>query len=305
MARVNHRRSLGVLSSMSDLDLMPRTRRMSRHGVIALTVAVVTVGAFLLGALLGTSTGSTDEGTTVRGEPTRATVQPANVEPAPGVEREPEPQPQRVLLIGDSIMENTGDHLLSELRRIYGDDLIVRVEGHPGSGLLTSEKYDWPNHFGEILNEFDPDIVVALFAGNYPSEWPYVTGPDGQPMLPDSPEFHQAWQDASAQVSNRALQSGSSMWWITPPPMREAATWGRRSDNLGQIYRGLAADMAGVEVIESAPVVGGPNGEFVLELPDPDTGVMRQARSVDGLHLTSFGGRLLARAVAYHLSVRG
>lgn len=98
-----------------------------------------------------------------------------------------------------------GDHLLAELRRVLAENVIVRVEGHPGSGLLTPEKYDWQRRFDKMLAEFDPEVLVALFVGNYPTECPYVVGPDGWSILPDSPEFHQAWRHAAAQVTERAV----------------------------------------------------------------------------------------------------
>ncbi|MCZ7529929.1 MAG: hypothetical protein M5U31_06055 [Acidimicrobiia bacterium] len=265
-----------------------------RQGLVLVALLVV-AGAFLM----GTSTGSPDTGRLVTSEPAAPPAGSGSLTLSPGPGTEPEPL--RVLLIGDSIMENTGDHLLSELRRVLGDNVIVRVEGHPGSGLLTTEKFDWQRRFDEMLAEFDPDIVVALFVGNYPTEWPYVIGLDGQPILPDSPEFHEAWRNAAVQITDRAVTNGASMWWITPPPMRDPGTWGQRAVDLAELYRSLVTSIPDAEVIESASAVGGIDGGYVEELPDPETGVLRTVRSADGLHLTSFGGRLLAAAITYNL----
>src|SRR6187401_1059096 len=70
--------------------------------------------------------------------------------------------PERVLLVGDSVMNQTGAALTNILR---DDD--VRNEGVNGSGLLTPDYLDWPAQLRRLLDRFDPDVVVFLFVGNF------------------------------------------------------------------------------------------------------------------------------------------
>lgn len=237
----------------------------------------------------------------------RAQSTPRVVEPAPAVTRttvspERPVRPLRILLVGDSIMENTGDHVLEQLRMIYGDDVVVRVEGHNGSGLLTESPVDWNDHLEGMLRDFDPDVVVGLFVGNYPAAWPYVAGPDGRPMLPNSEEYFAAWRSAAEDLTQRVVAGGAKMWWVTPPPTDHGEMWDTRVARNAEAYRRIAATHPGTEIIESGDAIGGPAGGFVAELPDPATGRVRPVRHSDRIHLTSFGGRLLARAIAFHLS---
>ena len=71
-----------------------------------------------------------------------------------------------VLLVGDSIMKSTGPALADQL----GDRYRVHNEGVNGSGVLTPDVFDWPAQLPASLNQFDPDVVVMLFIGNYTSD---------------------------------------------------------------------------------------------------------------------------------------
>ena len=62
-------------------------------------------------------------------------------------------------------------------------------------------------------------------------------------------------------------------------------------------YERVAADWPFVRLIDAADAVGGPNGEWVSQLPDAD-GRLYYVRVPDTVHLAEHGQRLLAREIA-------
>src|SRR4051812_7951313 len=72
-------------------------------------------------------------------------------------------QPERVLLVGDSIMRQTGPALDDS----FGRDVSIDNEAVNGSGLLTPHDVDWPKRLARLVADDDPAVVVFLFIGNY------------------------------------------------------------------------------------------------------------------------------------------
>jgi len=67
-----------------------------------------------------------------------------------------------------------------------------------GTGLLTG-LVDWLEQTRQILKTEKPDVVVAIFVGNYFP--PPLRDPSGAVIVADSPAFYRAWQDRAARIS--------------------------------------------------------------------------------------------------------
>src|SRR3954470_14335508 len=88
----------------------------------------------------------------------------------------------RVTLIGDSIMKQAGCAIGASL-----SDLGVTTYRHgvSGTGLLAGPG-DWMSTAKQLLAAEHPDVVVAVFVGNYLQ--PAVDAA-GKPIVADTPEF--------------------------------------------------------------------------------------------------------------------
>jgi hypothetical protein len=194
--------------------------------------------------------------------------------------------PRRVLLVGDSIMNQVAE----PLRRRLGPEVDVRNEAVGGSGLLTPEVVDWPARLRQVVENWDPDAVVLLFVGNYIGDrW---ETPDGHVIQDKSdPAFFEAWAARSDESMSVLADEVDEVVWVLPPPMRSAEDQ-RVVERLREIYLGLEDRWPGIEYVDGAEVLGGPDGEFVPRGRDPD-----------GVHLRREGAQRLAEAI--HESLTG
>ncbi|HSD09606.1 MAG TPA: hypothetical protein VLF14_01380, partial [Candidatus Binatia bacterium] len=87
-------------------------------------------------------------------------------------------RPLRVLLVGDSVLDQMGSHAQIALRQAGAEVLTV---GRWGSALFTRDQYDfgavaanpppgtWLGDAPGLIDDFDPDVVAIYLNHNY---WP-------------------------------------------------------------------------------------------------------------------------------------
>jgi hypothetical protein len=198
---------------------------------------------------------------------------------------------EHVLLVGDSIMRQTGPALANQL----GGDFTVHNEGVNGSGLLTPAIVDWTDRLAQDLARIDPDVVVFLFIGNYtddPTQF-WFTADGEQIRSVEAEPFAREWGQKVDQAMAMIEDTGAEVVLVLPPPMPNARLQGV-ADRLRAEYERVAAEWPFVRLVDAADAVGGPNGEWVETRSGP-AGNPRPVRLPDGVHLTDYGERLLAR----------
>ena len=198
---------------------------------------------------------------------------------------------REVLLVGDSILRQTGPSLQEELGR---DD--VRNEAVNGSGLITPSVFDWQAAVPELL-EGDPDVVVVLFIGNHTDE-DVPLDPDGDPIEKGSPEFFAAWGEAAEQLAVTLVEAGVEIRWVLPPPMLDPANQAV-ADGLAEQYRAVAERDPEVVLVDASEVLADADGRFLAQV---DVGGQTvPLRAGDGVHLDEAGAQRLAALIAASL----
>lgn len=193
----------------------------------------------------------------------------------------------RVTLIGDSIMVQASCAIA---RGLAGIGIQTSRHAVSGSGLLTGT-VNWLAETRHILRTERPDVVVAIFVGNYAP--PPLHDASGAVIGADSPAFYRLWQRRAQQLSAVVRASGARMYWVSPPPIKVPRI--DRSQRLYDGYRTL-----GDHVLSSGQVLAGPHGS---EVPAKLTcGRRRAIRAVDAVHLTDDGGRIYGQQIAHDLS---
>jgi uncharacterized protein len=202
---------------------------------------------------------------------------------------------QHVLLVGDSIMRQTGDALDHQL----GDGWRIHNDGVNGSGLLTPDYFDWSDILEQDLARTDPEVVVFLFIGNYTDDPSELWQADDGSTVGDvsSPAFAREWgQEVDAAMATIAEASDAEVVMVLPPPMATPELQGV-ADALRREYRRAAERWPFIRLVDSVPVLGGPDGEWV-GFKETAGGDVLPVRTGDGVHLARQGQRLLARAIA-------
>lgn len=204
------------------------------------------------------------------------------------------PSTEHVLLVGDSIMRQTGPALDHRL----GDEFTVHNEGVNGSGLLTPAVFDWPDRLDQELARTDPDVVVVLFIGNYtddPEEfWTTAAGRSVREVGSDA--FSREWGRQADAAMAAIAETDAEVVLVLPPPMATAELQDV-VDALRAEYERVAERWPQVSLVDAGAAVGGPDGEWVAELPTADGRVLA-VRVPDTVHLAEYGQRLLAREIA-------
>src|SRR5262249_13340211 len=127
---------------------------------------------------------------------------------------------QDVLLIGDSIMNQSGDFVAAQLRKEQQlDDVKVEKDAVNGSGLMTPHVYDWDSQIDELVNAPPPKVVVLLFTGNS-SDTDLFVGSDGTPIPNDyGTAFFDEWGRQAETITRSLQQKGIVVDWVLPPPL--------------------------------------------------------------------------------------
>ena len=200
------------------------------------------------------------------------------------------PSTEHVLLVGDSIMRQTG----GAIERQLGDGWTVHNEGVNNSGLLTPGFFDWADQLEQQLAQTDPDVVVFLMIGNYTSDPAEFWRSPGGELVRDigSPAFAQQWGRQADAAMAAIAESGAEVVLVLPPPMPTDALQAV-VDALRHEYRRIARQNDFVRLVDAARPLGGRDGEWIGFRPGEDVPV----RVADGVHLAPRGQRLLAQAI--------
>ena len=137
---------------------------------------------------------------------------------------------RKVLLIGDSIMQQAGPAATGDLSR---EGYQAQVQAYFGTGLLDT-RFDWLGKMRQLVDQYRPDIVVVEFVGNYGG---FGTRPGISEM---SPQFYAAWATAAQQATDILTSRHAQVYWVLGPAMGKTALQARATA-LGRIYLGLQA----------------------------------------------------------------
>jgi hypothetical protein len=196
----------------------------------------------------------------------------------------------RVALIGDSIMDQPSCAIAEGLS---GVGITTSRHAVSGSGLLSGW-IDWVAETRRIMQREHPDIVVAIFVGNYPP--PLLRDKQDQEIRPDTPEFYAAWQERAVALSGIVKSFHASMYWVSPPPIAQGPL-----SHAARLYDGYRT-IPGDHFLDSGKVLAARNGE---QVPAIETCQRRQiVRSSDTVHLTDDGARVYGEQIAHDLSAR-
>jgi len=159
-----------------------------------------------------------------------------------------------------------------------------------GSGLLTG--MDWLTQTRQILRTERPDVVVAIFVGNYYP--PLARDKSGALIAADTPAFYRAWQEHAQLLSAEVHAAHARLYWVSPPPITIAPL--ARAVRLFDGYRTIKGD----HILFSGRVLAGPHGSEIVA--KQTCGHRRVIRVSDGVHLTYDGGRIYGQQIAHDLT---
>jgi putative cell wall-binding protein/lysophospholipase L1-like esterase len=188
--------------------------------------------------------------------------------------------PVKVLMLGDSTATAPAYSLTRMLNDLGGSAAPDKAIGG-GTGFARPDVLDWVDYSRRIMAERDPDIVTMIIGAN---DGQGMTLPDGRVLRFGTAEWKAEYARRVGAAMDAMAVDGRMVVWMSEPPM------GREPLNSEMmLIDDLVASVARTrEVVwlDTRPLFGGPNGEYVNN----------GWRTSDGVHFTVAGGDRLASA---------
>lgn len=199
-------------------------------------------------------------------------------------ENEQSPVHCRIMLLGDSLMEDLGPAMHRSLRHRKGLHFILTAKY--STGLTRPEYFNWPENMENAVAATHPDIIVFFIGAN-----------DGMPIKKDGrtvyPNSGEAWRSAYRTKMVELFEIGRrykcEMIWIGLPPM--GSRYARILAETAQAQRD-GCDEQGIRFVDTVPILGDENGQFRTYMTDSQGKAVR-LRTKDKEHLSPIGNKLV------------
>ena len=193
----------------------------------------------------------------------------------------------RILLVGDSLMQGLAPHLISQLKRKYKVE-SMDLSKH-STGLTYPAFFDWPATVEDAFELEDYSVVIVFLGANDP--WDMTI--QGRYIRFGSEPWTAVYRERVARIINTAAQHRARLVWLGVPPLGREDLVGK-APKLNAIYAEEADKMPlFARFVATDPTLTADGSSFTRFLELPDRGSV-MVRTDDGVHFTTQGHRLLA-----------
>jgi len=201
-------------------------------------------------------------------------------------------KPYRILLVGDSFMAVAGGFgdILEQKLVGFGDTVVLR-KGKVSSGLSRPDYYDWNKEAASAINTFKPNVTIIMMGTNDAQS--FATNINGKKTVAafGSEQWDAEYAGRAASFARLFTDAGSIVYWIGLPSMRNA-TYGQKITRLTKLQESAVNANNRAKFVPAQTMLSG-NNAYEPFVPDAQ-GIMRATRNPDGIHLSYFGGTILA-----------
>lgn len=193
----------------------------------------------------------------------------------------------RILLVGDSLMQGLAPHLITNLKRKYKVE-SMDLSKH-STGLTYPAFFDWPATVEDAFELEDYSVVIIFLGANDP--WDMTI--NGRYIRFGSEPWAAVYRERVARIINTAAQHRARLVWLGVPPLGREDLVGK-APKLNAIYAEEAGKMPlFARFVATDPTLTADGSSFTKFLELPDRGSV-MVRTDDGVHFTTQGHRLLA-----------
>ena len=194
----------------------------------------------------------------------------------------------KVLLVGDSMMQGLGPHIVSSLSR---NNAVQTVDlSRHSTGLAYPHYFDWPNTILQKLQSEKFALMMIFIGAN--DTWDIVI--DGKYTSFGNPKWIEVYSERVEKIILTAKAYNVRVLWLGAPPMgREKMV--DRIPTLNSIFIKATEKYPGVaRYVDTGPTLSSDGKTFSKFIELPERGKV-MVRTDDGVHFTVNGQRLLAQ----------
>ncbi|MEG4071584.1 DUF459 domain-containing protein [Microcoleus sp. Pol14C2] len=222
---------------------------------------------------------------------TKATVEP----PKPANAKKPTPAKpkltrpyRRFLFIGDSVMFDLGIQLQYTLKKKY-NIADTKIDYKVSTGLNRIDYYDWYARTRQVLNNYQPDVVIVLFGANDPQN---IIDFQGKARVVMTKEWQKAYQERVERYA-KLLDASSvrKVYWIGQS-IPKKSFYLKAFPIMNDIYKNASKSSSKIEFISTWETFG-QAGKLVPVVANK-SGKRGYVKNNDGLHFTSHGAQIIS-----------
>ncbi len=213
---------------------------------------------------------------------------------AAGLSARPATKPERILVIGDSMMQVTAHALNRRIDRI--PNVQNRRHTSLGSGLARLDVFDWHEKIQELVNDFDPDATIVWFGAN--DLQPMQT--DNGIVRPGTPEWSVEYEHRVGIAMDRlSARDGAYVYWLELPDMRDQRV---QSDValINRMIENAAEQRDQAFFVPTQTLLSREPGVYSPYIIGP-RGLPVQIRDPDGIHLNRTGAERITEYLVEYI----
>ena len=193
----------------------------------------------------------------------------------------------RILLVGDSLMQGLAPHLITGLKRKYHVE-SMDLSKH-STGLTYPAFFDWPATVEDAFELENYTVVIVFLGANDP--WDMTI--HGKYIRFGSEPWADVYRERVARIINTATEHRARLIWLGVPPLGREDLLGK-APTLNAIYAEETSKMPLLaRFVATDPTLTADGSSFTKFLELPERGSV-MVRTDDGVHFTTQGQRLLA-----------
>ncbi|MEG4579861.1 DUF459 domain-containing protein [Microcoleus sp. MON1_C5] len=195
---------------------------------------------------------------------------------------------RRFLFIGDSVLFDLGIQLQYTLKKKY-NIADTKIDYKVSTGLNRIDYYDWYARTSQILNNYQPDVVIVLFGAN---DRQNITDFQGKAWAVMSQGWQKAYQERVEKYAT-LLDSSSvrKVYWIGQS-IPNKSSYIKAFPIMNDIYKNASQSSSKIEYISTWETFG-KGGRFVPVVANK-SGKRGYVKNNDGLHFTSHGAQIIS-----------
>jgi len=195
---------------------------------------------------------------------------------------------RKFLFIGDSVMLDLGTQLQYTLKEKY-NITDTKIDYKVSSGLNRIDYYDWYARTRELINDYQPDVIIVLFGGNDTQD---INDYQGKYRVIMTKEWQKAYQERVDKYAELLKYSSvQKVYWVGQS-ISNKSSYLNQFPVMNDIYKKASKVSGRIQFISTWDTFA-ERGQFTPVVADK-SGKRGYVKVNDGLHFTSHGAQIIS-----------